>query len=317
MKKSLLAFAVLAFAGNVMAQSAAGGPDSFGYTFKDSNEPGGPGYSWIELNPALGGGGTVVPNVNQDDDYEPNVSLGFTFPFYGNNFTQISVATNGTVYFEDVYLGLTNECMPGTPGYTMTDYRFIAHMWNDLDPSSQGNIWMQSFSTYFVLQFDDIVPCCSAGDGDTWQLILYSSGNIRMQYKELSNTDNFGDATVGIQNDPTTGLQYMCDNAPNALASNLAILFVHPNAASVQEDASNLVNVFPNPTNGIITVDATAISGLFQFEVVNQLGQVVHTATMNGSSTSTVDLSGLSAGIYHVKLQNESMFASKKIVLQN
>jgi hypothetical protein len=227
MKKILFQLGLcLITAGTALA--TAGGPDSYGYTFKDSNEPGGPVYNWIEIVPSLGGSGTLRTAVLCDDCHEGNIPLGFNFPYYGVNHNQISIGSNGTVYFENVYLGLSNSCMPGTPSYTMAQFNYIAHMWNDLAANYQGGIYTQAFPNYFVIEYHDIVPCCATGDGDTWQVILFKNGNILMQYKELSNTGLSGGFTTGIQNDATTGLQYICDGVGTALASGRAILFSPP-----------------------------------------------------------------------------------------
>jgi hypothetical protein len=230
MKKNLLTLFVAACGSllSLTATAAAGGPDSFGYTFKDSNEPGGPVYNWIEIATPLGGGGTLRTALACDDCHEAAIPLGFDFPFYGTNFNQITMGSNGTVYFENVYLGLGNSCIPGTPGYTMAQYNFIAHLWDDLAPNYQGGVYTQAFPNYFVIEYSDIVPCCATGDGDSWQVILFKNGNILMQYKELSAQGLEGDLTVGIQNNPTTGLQYICDGTGTALASGRAILFSPP-----------------------------------------------------------------------------------------
>jgi hypothetical protein len=225
--KKLILFSFAAIVA-ITGKSAVGGPDAFGYTYIDSNEPGGPTYSWIEIATPLGGSGTLRTALACDDCHEASIPLGFNFPYYGTSFSNITLGSNGVTYFENVYLGLGNSCMPGTPSYTMTQYNFIAHLWDDLAPNYQGGIYTQAFTDYFVIEFYDVVPCCSAGDGDTWQLILFSNGNILMQYKELSAQGLQNDLTVGIQNNPTTGLQYVCNGAGNALASGRAILWLAP-----------------------------------------------------------------------------------------
>lgn len=256
MKRILLLAAVTLTA--ISGQATVGGPDGFGYTFIDSNEPGGPIYSWIEIATPAGGAGTLRTTLNCDDCHEASIPLGFNFPFYGTNFSNISMGSNGTVYFENVYLGLSNSCIPGTPGYTMTQYNFIAHLWDDLAPNYQGGVYTQAFTDYFVIEYYDIVPCCSAGDGDTWQVILFSNGNILMQYKELSNQGVQTDFTVGIQNNPTTGLQYRCDGTGTALATNRAILWLAPSNTC----AGTTVDLGAGPycVGDVLNAPATAIA---------------------------------------------------------
>ena len=207
-----------------------GGPDGFGYTYIDSYEAGGPVFSWIEIAPVEGGSGIAVPGATDaDDSHDATMVLSFPFSFYGNTYTNISIGSNGPVYFEDVYLGLANSCIPGTPGYTMTTYDFIAAIWDDLNPSSSGggDIYFQSFADYAVIEYYQVYPY-GGSSGDTWEIILFSNGNILFQYKEVSEYSVATGYTTGIQGNPTTGLQYVCDGTGNPIADSLAILFLAP-----------------------------------------------------------------------------------------
>ncbi|MCX5771520.1 MAG: hypothetical protein NTZ09_14795, partial [Candidatus Hydrogenedentes bacterium] len=105
----------------------SGGPDPGGYIFIDSNEPGGPAFSWIEVSST----GTNL-NLTDNSSYFP-IDLPFTFNFYDGDYTQVAVGSNGTVYFSSAYLGLGNVCIPGINGYGV--HRFIALYWDDLYPS--------------------------------------------------------------------------------------------------------------------------------------------------------------------------------------
>ena len=61
-----------------------GGPDAYGYTFIDSDEPGGPVYSWVDI---LGTG----TDTGIGDDGDVTIELPFTFYFYGNAYTDVTV----------------------------------------------------------------------------------------------------------------------------------------------------------------------------------------------------------------------------------
>ncbi|HTF04074.1 MAG TPA: hypothetical protein VK826_08610, partial [Bacteroidia bacterium] len=288
MKRQLLSavLAALALMTGNNVQAATGGPDTYGYTWIDSNEPGGPIYNWIEIATPAGGSGTLRTAVACDDCHEANVPLGFNFPYYGVNSNTISIGSNGVVYFENVYLGLANICMPGTPGYTMAQYKFIAHLWDDLAPNYQGGIYTQAFPNYFVIEYYDIVPCCATGDGDTWQVILFRNGNILMQYKELSNQGLQSDFTVGIQNNPTTGLQYKCDAAGIPLANNRAILFSPP-SFSCGSVSQNVLGNNPGFCTGSSVVLSAGGSSIAQNW---STGPTTPTITVNTAGTYSIYL---------------------------
>jgi hypothetical protein len=207
---------------NLGIPEATGGPDPFGYTFIDSNEMDGPVFAWDDIS------GTGVAMMLSDDDYFWAIDLPFDFDFYGTTYNQIAVGSNGTVYFEDEYLGLANVCIPGVPDYT--PQTFIAGYWDDLNPSSGGEIYYDIVgpdgSRELVVQWDAVPHFGSTTDTVTYQVILYEgTNNIRLQYLDPSSEAGSG-ATEGIQGDPSTGLEYACDLG--ALTSNLAVCFVYP-----------------------------------------------------------------------------------------
>jgi len=66
-----------------------GGPDPFGYMFIDSDEPGGPAYSWIDISTT----GSPIP-FGYDTVHGP-YALGLTFNFYGSDYTETWVSSDG------------------------------------------------------------------------------------------------------------------------------------------------------------------------------------------------------------------------------
>jgi Carboxypeptidase regulatory-like domain len=217
-----------ATAHNPMTPINSGGPDAFGYTFLDSNVPDGPAYHWIEIaTPAGGAGATITSLTGIDDGYYYPLLLPFTFKFYGTGYNNLAVATNGAVYFENIYLGLINTPIPGANTYGINS--FIAHYWNDLTVNP-GNIYYLAQGDQFIIEYYQVSHYGTSPAAATWEVILFRNSNILLQYQNPGfgnlSYDNGAVATVGIQMSSTVGLQYSY-NSP-ALAPSLAICYAYP-----------------------------------------------------------------------------------------
>src|SRR6185369_119283 len=83
--------------------------------------------------------GGVSIGLNGDDRYVERI-LPFSFPFFGQNFTTLTVSTNGAVYFDDppVRVGLdpgnldNADGPPGSPR-ALGGHKMIAGLWEDLN----------------------------------------------------------------------------------------------------------------------------------------------------------------------------------------
>jgi hypothetical protein len=77
---------------------------------------------------------------------------------------------------------------------------------------------------------------------------------------------------------------------------------------------SNIVQIYPNPTNNVITVNGNK-EELSEIKIVNALGQEVTnliSITNENDSTVLIDLSNLSQGIYYVKTKTTANSVYKK-----
>lgn len=213
--------------GSRVFPSGSGGPDPFGYIFVDSQEPGGPEFEWIEIAPPAGGNGTPLGLHGFDDTYYWPLELSFSFPFYGSRYNELAIATNGTLYFINGYIGYANQPIPGDSGYGINT--FIAHWWDDLY-ISPGEVYYRDDGNRLIVEFYRVSGCCATPDSATWEVILYPDGSILFQYLDTDLNapayDHGAGATVGIQGDTATGLQYGY-NAP-VLSDGLAICFLYP-----------------------------------------------------------------------------------------
>lgn len=273
---------------------------SGGYQWGDSNGNGvvpGVNYDWIEISNS----GALVNFRSSDDDYHYPIALPFAFNFYGTDYTNLAVATNGTVYFEDGYLGYLNTPIPSSNSYGVS--RYMAHFWDDL-VVSPGAVYYAVQGTApnrrMVIEYYH-VSGWSSFDYGTWEIILYEGSNIiLLQYQDVTfgtySYDNGAGATVGIQNTPSQGIQYSYYTP--SLSNGLAILFLPPgsshNGGPNMADISFAVTAAaPLPINTWITNTTTFADNL---NVVYQrsAGTLINTVSL---STSRQIASRAEAGV--------------------
>ncbi|MCH2021553.1 MAG: C25 family cysteine peptidase [Saprospiraceae bacterium] len=80
-----------------------------------------------------------------------------------------------------------------------------------------------------------------------------------------------------------------------------------------------LVNVFPNPTNGLVTVDIQNLPNKnFSLELLDAIGQNISSRNINhdGNVVETLDLSNYSSGLYFICLRNDERVVVKKVVVE-
>jgi uncharacterized repeat protein (TIGR01451 family) len=194
-------------------------------------------YDWVEIS---GTGTPILAGV--DEGYFYPVTLPFAFDFYGTGYTNLAVASDGTVYFENDYLGDINTPIPAPNGHGVDT--FIAHLWDDLYVSP-GAVYYEVQGSApdrrLVIEYYQVSGCCPSPDHATWEVILYENGDVLMQYQDVTfgNWRNYGaGATIGIQNSPTEGLQYSY-NTP-VLSDGLAVLFSRPGTVPAYSDSAGI-----------------------------------------------------------------------------
>jgi len=207
-----------------------GGPDGFGYNWIDSDEAGGPVYSWVDIS----GIGSVA-GAGDDSSHGP-FNLGFDMPFYGNTFDQINICTNGFLSFTSTLTTYSNTEIPNTEA----PFNMLAPFWDDMNPNDGGTIYYYADTSSFIVQYQD-VPHFSSGNPETFQVIINLDGSIVYQYNNIVAPDG---CTVGIQNATgDDGLQVVYN--ASYLHNDLAIQFA---SAPIPEPWLTV-----SPMNGTVT----------------------------------------------------------------
>lgn len=74
----------------------------------------------------------------------------------------------------------------------------------------------------------------------------------------------------------------------------------------------NIFQVYPNPTNGIITITSTLGNDEYSIQILNSVGQKIHINTEHTNNNTQIDLSNYKSGIYFIEVST----AQKKTVLK-
>jgi hypothetical protein len=163
-----------------------------GYSYADSLS-GDIAYSWEDISAT----GTRLAVISAADDAsEPAPFTGFSFPFYGQNYSQVFVSSNGLLSFGAGSTSYGNTFLPSLPG-SAAPPNIIAPFWDDLDTHSSGDIYYKQESDRFIVQFQNVTRLGQTGTL-TFQAVLFADGRIQFRYQTLNGTVN--ECTVGIQN---------------------------------------------------------------------------------------------------------------------
>jgi hypothetical protein len=169
----------------------SGGPDAYGYRWSDSDEPGGPTFSWVDITSV----GTLISGLDSDDESIGPLPIGFDFPFYGNTFDEFRACTNGFISFTSTATGYSNQPLPNS-GYNVAE-NMIAPWWDDQNFYYTERAYYYNDGSRLVIEYLDVDHYGYTGTY-TYEVILYPNGTIVFQY--LSMTGLIDDATIGIQN---------------------------------------------------------------------------------------------------------------------
>ncbi|MDK9701307.1 MAG: hypothetical protein OEM52_14300, partial [bacterium] len=161
------------------------GPDGVGYSARDGAS--GATYFWDDI---LATGSEAWAGASSDDSYISGLPIGFTYPFYGTNYTTFNICANGFITFT------------GSPGYTTalptTNYDWIvpqkgSSTANDNYKEIASRYMYQTLSnpTRLVVSFIDVRWFNSTYRADTsytrtWQIVLYPDGRAQVNYRRLT-----------------------------------------------------------------------------------------------------------------------------------
>ena len=220
------------------------GPDDYGYYIYDNEDINyvlAPTYNWIEIDAREGGPGTHLNSLtdggNNQDDVE-TINLPFTFTFYGQDYDQISICSNGWIAMGQTSMeSFRNYQIPGVGGPSP----MIAVFWDDLKLTNGGRVytWYDQTEKKFYVEWSG-VRTYQNNSPETFQAVLYDpsyyitptgDGEILLQYKDFNNT-SYGSyswdqihgnyCSVGIEDHTMArGLQYTFNDIYHPAAMEL------------------------------------------------------------------------------------------------
>jgi len=236
-----------------IAQVATGGPDTFGYIYRNHTVSNGPNYQWFDISTI----GTSVSGLADDNFVGPFGISGFSY--YGTSPTSLYIGSNGYIAFNPVNIASAGATFPAIPTLGGPN-NFIAPMLTDLTFSGAST---NPGRCYYYNQGDTICVTWEAvpfwvnntnqyaGD-NTFQVILNKrDSSITFNYKKQVGLpdpvyiNNF--VSIGIENGTgADGLQYF--RGSTFPTPNTSVKYYYPTIVAPLTDLS--IDWVENDQNG-------------------------------------------------------------------
>ncbi|MBK9759786.1 MAG: T9SS type A sorting domain-containing protein [Flavobacteriales bacterium] len=308
-----------------------GGPDQYGYIWKDSDEPGGPVYDWIDIT----GIGTQVTGLADDNIVGP-YTMGENFPYYWYGVKKVFIGSNGYITF--ITSGNISANFPFLPQAGETD-NYIAAFMTDLNFAGSGNpgqcwwhdnldrtvisyinvpywsatdpnLWTGSNTFQMVLNKLDgsitinylNVPCCSGSNGPMCGIEAIN-GDIGLQQNFGVNPINsfsvrFEAPLVPLIDILDASVEWVTDesNGGSSVAVNGSPFELHAfirNTGNQPLPDFNVTSQIFNATNQLVAVDATSVTNLLPGQAADIIFPNSFVPTIAGTYRSVTTIAGI------------------------
>jgi subtilisin family serine protease len=219
------------------------------------------------------------------DDRYADFALPFSFPFFGQNFTELTLSTNGAVYFDDPPVrtvapgNLDNADDPPGSLRALGGHKMIAGLWEDLDLNTtrrpDAGVYVTSSANQIIFRWK-AVPCgfngstCTGGSPVDFEIELNSNGVIRTRY---GNSDPSLVPTVGLgggeQDGYVVASHTSLDEQTPVNLTNAGQVTYTPRAQSTSTIQLSAAATNANEPDGLATITVTRTGDLAGFATVN------------------------------------------------
>lgn len=236
--KKIFTLMVLAMSSTCLIAQTSGGPDAYGYEWRNSDDASGPTYSWIDITTM----GTQVTGLT-DDNSVGMIPMGMDFHYYWSDYNEIKIGSNGWLSFANV--GNIAACFPATPTAGGSGDNILAPFMSDLyfGGTATGEVWYyhDAVNEEFIISYVNMPWWQAAAPSyigsNTFQVILAAQdSSITFQYESMDPTGLatacLNNIEIGMENiTGNVGLEVYNNVLP---ASNLAVKFYYPQVVTFQ-----------------------------------------------------------------------------------
>jgi len=271
----------------------APGPDTFGYTVGSTTN-----FSFLQIT----SGSTRVLRL-VDDAAATNINIGFTFNFYGSDYTTVSINVNGLMTFGGTSIAYANVNLTTT---SPTDnLPSIAVLWDDWEtlPVGTDGVYYKTIGTVgsrqFIVQWNKL----EAVNGDGTKTVIFEarlfegSNRILLSYFDTAISDETTlppdaarsgvGATVGIRdiNGQTNNRNLQWSYNQAVITNGLNLLFAPPNRSPIaNNDTATKAENTPVTIN-VLANDSDPDGNPLTLVSVSQVTNGVVTTNANGTVT--------------------------------
>lgn len=267
------------------------------------------GNSWVAISPVLTG------------DLLRSIAVAPSNPntIYTSTFDTLYLTTNGGTNWYYVALGIANAKI----SYITVHPTNSQTVWITLSGYSSGQKvykttnggvnWTNVSGTLPNLPVNCIVYQNGSNDG------LYIGTDAGVFYRDATMTDWITYQT-GLPNVVVTELEISYNNNKLWAATFGRGLWnsdLYSSTTGIEnEKGSSDINIFPNPNNGLFTVQVPE-NKLYDLSVYNVLGEKVLDEKKINTSQKTIHLKEVKSGIYIVHITIDNKTISRKIIINN
>ncbi|MCX6639141.1 MAG: C25 family cysteine peptidase [bacterium] len=269
------------------------GPNAYGYYCFDNTDVGYaqcPAYNWVDINSL--GTQLSISDPSSDQDQSVDITLPFTFRYYGQSVGAITVCSNGWLATNSnpSFTDFRNYPIPSPPGPN----GMIAGFWDDLVTTSTGKVYSyyDQSNHRFIVAWSHMRNYSSSGVEEDFEVMLYDpaytptptgDGEIVFQYNIVNESAGvYSDnpySTVGIESpDQHDGIQVVYwntyyDPAAAHLQAGRAYKFT---TAFTYGQATPNMDVNTSPVSPPVVIPANG--GSFQYNInIHNLGSQLTT----------------------------------------